>query len=334
MNILPKRFFLLISNIINNLFCYDCNIYRCSNYNLKENQCLYYHSDNNINYYDISRNNCNNDEYCPASLLDKERNQTCVVKSTIIDSSLGYDTAYCTYDRNCFSNKCNSNKCEGKDLNEFCTNNNECKIGNFCGGNTCKNQLIENKRCNNDYECLNNYGCFNYSGEQNGVCTPYLSLKDETEVGSQSALFCQSYFIYNTHCVTPAINEITDECNYNQSNCKYTYRLFNITQVFTQNCICSTQFPNKKFCPMITDSDDYKKLVPELQKWIEKESVKKHTDLRNHYSDDLKIKLMKRLDPTLRFADKCYLDFFSSSGYLNLISLLKYVLLLYLVIID
>jgi len=220
-----QSFLYLLSFIIS----YECPVIRCSdNYSLVDDkQCVYYHKKYNVPYYEINLNKCNNDEICDTSFTEKS-NRTCVLRNTQLDQTLGLDTASCSKNRNCYSNICDGGRCKGKDINELCEDSKACKIGNYCtSGNRCQKQKTVNEICSSDLDCENDHGCFT----QTKVCTKYFSLVDGSKITSGEKRFCQNYYEYNNYCITPLLNEITNECYGDQNTCNYKYKDIN-NQIF------------------------------------------------------------------------------------------------------
>jgi len=154
-------------------------------------------------------------------------------------------------------------------------------------------------------------------------------LVDGSKITSGEKRFCQNYYEYNNYCITPLLNEITNECYGDQNTCNYKYKdINNQTLTMQLQCICNSQLPNRMFCPIISDNDEYKQLVPAIKSWYEDYSVKKHTVLRNYYSYDIKVKVLKFENPILLNADSCYLGKTASSTYLSF----KYLSVLLLVL--
>lgn len=326
------------------VFSYNCDIFRCastSGWVLAANQCVAYHKNESakINYFEIDLSHCNSNQYCPNQMVKTEQGLGCYDKPTSsdrTDPTKGLDLDPCERDNDCKSNNCDKNKkCAGKTEDKECVANNECKIGMFCSQvsdtkKVCKSQKDIGEKCENDQDCLNNSGCLGEGTSK--VCVKLYSLADNIKVFiPENRKFCESNYARDGVCVSHKLMS-PDECLGLQEECNYQY--ITPTQSdpikFTLPCECSPAHHDKKFCPIATNNELWKNMIPSYLAYYNGAALKKHTVLRNFFPKDVLIKQFEvEKYPAFKDADKCYREFMTNgnmikAGLLMIVSLVLF----------
>jgi len=315
---------LLVS--ITAVFTYNCDIYRCASttsWYLDPNTCVGYHKNElaNIKYFEIDMSHCKKPKFCPLALVGNEYSLGCfdpVPHDDRNEPTKGLDTDVCDRDLDCKSGNCSKDKkCIGRATGDACSNNNQCKIGGYCkevqeGTTQCQPQEEDGKACLADTDCLNNSGCLNK------VCIKYYSLKDNINVFKpEDKRFCESNFERDNICVSHKLLS-ADECIGSQENCEYSYVSPTKTDPikFTQKCRCSPGHYDKMFCPLGGDSYKWKEMVPVYKYYYDNVAMKKHTVLRDFFTQDVLLKQFETEKyPQFKDADKCYKELMTGGFY-------------------
>jgi hypothetical protein len=306
---------------------YNCHVYRCAStnkYDLSDKVCVFWHENdaNQISYYEIDLGKCYYpNEYCPNEVLDRKGFSTCQDRhaSSEFEINAGLDKEKCKVDSDCKSRNCTKDLiCKGKEKDETCTSNNECKIGLYCKNNSsCQEQEKEAEKCVMDADCKNNAGCLGEEGKK--ICVKYYSLPDETKVlDANGRRFCKSNFSVNGICVKHRrVSE--DSCIGKQIKCQYNYVLQGQTKPveFEQDCQCSPNDFDKMFCPLGGEKPEWDKLTASYVEYYDSIVDKKHTILRNFFPKDLKTKQYEiEKYPKFRGADECYKNYVLNGSYI------------------
>jgi hypothetical protein len=303
---------------------YQCDIYRCSQFNLQDNQCVYIHPINanstTQNIFDISLT-CGVDKYCPPPAYT---NQSCTVKP--INNQL-IDGDACRNNTNCASNICNNNKCHGVQAMGVCANNTMCATGLFCGkvatNSTTLNCILQKKvgeSCETDFDCVNNAGCY----KLNKTCVNYLSISDGTPIHDGGDLLCQNMKVVKGFCVSTLLNQHNDECVANngtlQKQCVYNVTGFpaNTSNTFSSNCQCSRAYSDKSFCEYDTVNSNWQKLINYLKDYFNGDAMKTHTSRRLNFNSNLnRLYTTVKNYPQYKDADDCAIGIDTNSSYLK-----------------
>ena len=161
--------------------------------------------------------------------------------------NFSYPGQPCVGDNSCFTGVCTGGKCPGANVNETCSANSQCLLGLYCAQGTdrkCQPQREALGVCVNDEECVNSHGC------QNGVCTPYFSLKDGvTVVGNPKWSLCASGQVDTANVCRTRTNAVavTTPCT---APCSYVNVADNSTAVEPNSCLCANNASGNKYCQL------------------------------------------------------------------------------------
>jgi len=319
---------------------YKCNVFRCSQFNLDNGQCIYSHplntnSTSDSQIFDINLN-------CPTGTrclpIYDANNKTCQAVATPVNL---VDGEICRNNTDCASNICNNEKCVGKEENSVCTRSEECKIGFYCEKATnaslslnCLRQKKSGETCENDHHCSNNFGCLS----KNKTCIEYFSL-DDGEANEDNILLCKNMKIAKGHCVSTKLDQTTDECLPNngtlQKECSYTTTGLpaNLTdKSYKAPCACSRQYSNRNFCEYDTQNPQWQKLINAMKEHFYHDSLKKHTVRRGVLDYDLRRLYETTIEyPTYKDADECAINIEVNSSFtkISMIFVLSLVFILF-----
>lgn len=317
---------------------YKCNVFRCSQFELPKNQCIYSHpfsTNNTIDYniYDISLK-CPEGTGCP--LEYNSNNVTCVSQKPL--EQLKVDKEPCKNNTDCSSNVCNNNVCVGLAPLAVCIAHSQCTTGYYCGKLTpnslvqnCIPQLKGGDQCESDFDCPNSHGCL----LTNRTCVEFFTLPVGAQVSSGGSVFCQTMKSYEGHCVSTKLQQTTDECSSVngtlQSVCNYTMTGYANQTTYESECQCSKAYSNKKFCEYDTEHPEWQKLINALKEYTHHDVVGKHTSRRNDYAYPLKRQVYTVMTyPEFRDADDCAINIEISSSYTKFSMMLVGFLLVFL----
>lgn len=300
---------------------YKCNTITCALPALENNKCLIMIEAEGIRTYNYSR--CPSDQSCPFDLSLDVKEVLCQKKEEIKRENL-IDSQVCYKDEHCASNKCYDNSCIGFDLDKECTNTNQCGYQLYCNKATkkCTPQIEtgdKNYACTEDYDCVNDSGCFK------GECVKYLSLEEGKE--TSSSLLCESGLSFEIDkklvCVTKKLIDTDIECKNEKTHCDYEINDGKKQMSFTQECGCSVAFPDRKFCPLDSNSIIMTQYLTDLKYYMEGETFDYHTLLRQVSTNpNMKQKFLeKEVYPMLYMADFCAIEVLMN-GHSLLISLI------------
>lgn len=216
------------------------------------------------------------------------------------------DKKKCDKPEQCASGVCENQACVGKKVNEACDQDNKCAINLRCVNSQCKELIKIGSPCTDNNECEIGAVCNSLT------CVAIYSFADGTVATNTKA--CQSGKTHTTNdnklvCVTTEKKE--EKCK-TENKCTYTVTgesSQQFTAEYSEPCECSYAAKDTLYCPLDTKNSDYKNNINALK-------AVKNVHILERNSIDRKISNAANVKFT--GVDKCVLDLFNTSSFLQL----------------
>lgn len=316
MNIFILAIIYLLFEIISSENNKCSEIAKCDDKIQKENICVVYKTENQIAYYYVTQ--CSSGTVCEKNNLKVVNDLKCVSKNEI---ERYLDKEQCDTNNVCYSNNCDmkKNQCIGKGKKDLCSNSAECANGLYCKieTNTCEELVKVAGDCIEDNDCVVNAGCNSLTKK----CVDYYSIAIGQEVGQETTDkdLCITGFSYqfypdsNAQCAEKNLTS-SDECSNEQTYCEYKITTKNKTKIIKEECKCSLNYLNKRFCSLGTNNLSNDELIK-----IIKEIKDGHTLKRKRPLDNYKRKVVLKVSqyPKFKDVDECIIALFLTNSYIK-----------------
>jgi hypothetical protein len=244
-----------------------CPAFACKD-NLPTGKCGQENTDKDVISYFLQR--CPKGQECS---FRREPTSNCVdEKKTPIPL---YPGSKCTDNKDCFSGNCKSGVCTGIEKGEVCLDHTDCSHGQGCimddtkKSKICQNLIADDKtKCTTDYDCVRTMGC------NNGQCTKYFSLVDDSVLTAKARdrewlpiSLCKSGIEIEGKCAS--LKRTNTDCTAD-GICQYQ-RNGNTTNIYksTDFCQCGYNTKGTKHCKVGSDEKSMTDFIANVLNFLE-----------------------------------------------------------------